>query len=262
MLDNLDDFIAVCVENSHAFTLGSGVTGFRASDIYCPVCGGPRRVWLNVLHWTRPTRSFGGGLNLADISTDAIAEQIAPGLFLLTCVQCSTQFTATVFRGPSGYELALFPTASGGLATPHTPEAVGYYLDQAERAQNVGANSAAVTMYRAALEHLLHEQDFTTRMLGPKIDALEKAIDNGTAPQWALDMNRDYLTVIKNLGNAAIHPGGGDVTRQAALDSDLLRLIRITFSELLQVVYEREHEETSRLSALREALADVQGDSP
>jgi hypothetical protein len=46
------------------------------------------------------------------------------------------------------------------------------------------------------------------------------------------------------------------------LDSELLRQLRITFIELLEVVYEREHEQAARLGALQQGLSDVEQGSP
>jgi hypothetical protein len=260
MLDNLDDFIAACVENSGSFAAARSdrPTYFGARDLYCPACGGPRRMAVAVLYRKRMTTEAVGSLNLVDTSTEAIAAQLAPALIVFTCVQCHTTFTGILFMGAGGYELAVFPTVHGGLATPHTPKPVAYYLDQAQRAQSVGANSAAVAMYRAALEQLLYEQGYTARGAGPKIAALQKAIDERTAPRWARDLRPEYLTVIKKLGDAAIHPGEGDVEGQAALDNALLRQLQITFSELLQVVYEREREEQERLEALQRAVSAVE----
>jgi hypothetical protein len=85
-------------------------------------------------------------------------ERAGSRALLFKCLQCGTESTALLFEGPNGYELAVFPKVHGGLSTPHTPQPVAYYLDQAKRAQSVGANSAAVAMYRSALEHLLYEQ--------------------------------------------------------------------------------------------------------
>jgi hypothetical protein len=257
VLDNLVDFLDACEQNRPRIDkLGR----FVAGDLYCPVCGGPRRVRIEILH----PRNVGGdhARTLAEPREEEaqqLARHFSPGLFVLTCLQCSTTSTAVMFVGPHGFELAIFPAVAGGVATANTPRGVAYYLDQAQRAQNVGANSAAVAMYRSALEHLLYEQGFEMRMLGPKIGALEQGIQDGSAPRWARDLNPAYLTAIKKLGDAAIHPGEGDVGRQASLDSSLLRQLRITFSELLQVVYEREHEEAERLAALRQALSEVEG---
>jgi hypothetical protein len=151
----------------------------------------------------------------------------------------------------------LFTQSLGGLTTPHTPEGVAYYLDQAFRAQSVAAHSAAVAMYRAALEQLLFEQGFQRGMLREKIAALEKAVEAGTAPRWANDLDAEYLKVMKDLGNIAIHPNDGDIGRQGALDHDLIAHIMATFSELLASVYEEPILRESRLKALNAARAGV-----
>ena len=59
-------------------------------------------------------------------------------------MQCDTEFTAVIHRGPTGPALAMLPSCFGGLTTPHTPDSVKYYLDQAQRCQSVGASSAAI----------------------------------------------------------------------------------------------------------------------
>ena len=233
MLDDFEEFTTACREHSQAFDANKQ-NDFSVGDLYCPVCGGPRRVTVYVLY---PLKHGGVFYNEGQ-EPQQLAKQIEPALFVMQCLQCHTLFTAVLFEGPPG---------------------VAYYLDQAQRSQNVGANSAAVAMHRSALEHLLHEQGYEMRMLGPKIAALEAGIKDGSAPRWARELNREYLTVIKRLGDAAIHPGEGDVDRQVALDNALLRQLRVTFSELLQVVYEREHEEKGRLHALRQALGAVEG---
>jgi hypothetical protein len=254
MLDDLDDFVAACVENASVFSWGRTVP-FDAESLYCAKCGGARRVVITPV-WSRPrdhAQSKGelGGLNLADGSTTAIAKQLAPSLFAIHCYQCSSTFTAVIYRGPSGPQLAVFADHLGGLSTPNTPEPVAYYLDQAHRAQSVGAYSAAVAMFRAALEHILFGEGYEMRMLGPKIDALKKATDDGTAPKWARDLDPTYLSVIKELGDASIHPNDGDIQKQEAFDSALISMLKETFEELLMLVYEREHASRERLKALR-----------
>ena len=97
----------------------------------------------------------------------------APMLVTMTCVQCDTLFTGLVYVGPDGKNLAVLPSTYGGLTTPHTPTGVAYYLDQAQRSRSVGANSAAVTMFRAAFDHLLFEQGFQKGMCGQKLAELE-----------------------------------------------------------------------------------------
>jgi Domain of unknown function (DUF4145) len=249
MLGDIDGFIqAFYVEASYRPD-----TVFEAGNIYCPGCGGERRLRIQLVS---PVRTHDKGFHGASSGATAdIAEELAPAVFLGECLQDHTRFTFVLFQGPDDYELAVFPSKRGGLATPNTPDGVSYYLDQAQRCQSTAANSAAVSMYRAALEHLLHEQGYTVRMLGPKIEALKKAIVDGSAPAWAIGLDEHFLNVISRLGNAAIHPGDGDVTRQQALDRALLAAIEVTFAEILHVAYERENEEQDRLAALEAALA-------
>src|SRR6266487_2459304 len=96
-------------------------------------------------------------------------------------------------------------------------------------------------------------------MLGPKLGELEQAIKAGTAQRWAQDLDPAYLKVLKKLGDAAIHPGDGDVSRQAALNEKLLRNVKITFVELLRLVYEQPLERSERLTSLQESLAELEG---
>jgi hypothetical protein len=259
VLDNADDFIAALLAQADLFQKDKTWAFLNPQDIYCPVCGGVRKASLTLLFWRKESgQSWVRILEGDQEESRTLIDQLVPVLAGTRCLQCGTLSTLLLFEGPNGYELAIFPKVHGGLATPHTPKPVAYYLDQAKRAQSVGANSAAVAMYRAALELLLFEQGYTERMLGPKLRALESNIAEGTAKPWARDLKAEYLTVVKKLGDAAIHPGDGNVERQSALDNGLLRQLEITFSELLAVVYEREHEEAERLEALKQALAEVE----
>jgi Domain of unknown function (DUF4145) len=260
LLDNAEDFIAALEAKEEIFERDSSWAFSDPEDVYCPVCGGPRRASMRLLYWRKLSDKEKIVLAVEDPTYNerGIAERFGPIVALMTCLQCRSESTALLFEGPNGYELAVFPKVHGGLSTPHTPKAVAYYLDQAKRAQSVGANTAAVAMYRSALEHLLFDEGYKDRMLGPKIAALLREIEAGTAKQWARDLRSEYLTVIKKLGDAAIHPGDGTVERQQALDNALLRQLEITFAGLLAVVYEREHEEAERLEALKRALASVE----
>jgi hypothetical protein len=136
------------------------------------------------------------------------------------------------------------------VSTPNTPGAVAYYLDQAERSQAVAALSAAVAMYRAALEQLLFDQGYRDGMLAQKIT---KLIADEKPPHWLEDLDPAFLTVLKDLGNAAIHPNEGDITKQAALDSALMLQLRALFVELLDDVYEQPRRKSTRLAALQAA---------
>lgn len=142
----------------------------------------------------------------------------------------------------------------------NTPSGVAFYLDQAARAQHAGAKSAAAAMYRAAIEHVLFQQEYKRRMLGNKIQDLEATITDGAAPRWTRDLDPAFLRVIKKLGDGSIHPGEGDVSNQQALDAHLLNQLTITFAALLEHVYEREHEEKARLAAPEKALRELEAE--
>ena len=176
---------------------------------------------------------------------------VTPTLFEMTCVQCQTAYLALVHEGPDGWEVAFFSKERGGLSTPNTPSAVSFYLDQAHRSESVGALSAAAAMYRSALEMLLHQEGFTTGMLQKKIADL---LASTSPPGWRDQIDSDYLDALKQIGNAAIHPNDGDITRQAALDHDLFIALRAVFTELLDTIYERPAIEAARKAQLSRAI--------
>jgi hypothetical protein len=225
----LEDFIsAVGPPNAGASVRNAGV-------LHCPTCGDSRRMHL-----------------FARLKSDNWAGP--PVLATLTCVQCDTLFTAVLYRSPEGKGLAILPSTWGGLTTPHTPPGVAYYLDQAQRAQSVGANSAAVAMFRGALEHLLFEQGFKKGMCGQKLADLEAAIKANTAPKWAYDLDGEFLKVMKQLGDGAIHPNDGDIAEQYKLDNELLAHVAHTFQMLLYLIYEVPHKKQMRLDALKAGI--------
>lgn len=217
---------------------------------YCSQCGAVRRTALIphhwATHWQRPSW-LGPDNHWQEASVKA-------SLFSALCVQCHHLTDLVVHRGPQGWELVALPQDYGGLSTSHTPTGVGFYLDQAQRAQAVGANSAAVAMYRSALEHLLHDQGYTDGMLGTRIKALKEDSD---PPKWRDELNSDYFTVINTLGNAAIHANDGDITQQAAFEHPLLGAVRELFIELLSRIYERPKQDAARLDDLKAVIGAI-----
>jgi hypothetical protein len=241
MLDNLDDLVAVILQ----YDIADNIDNRGRGDMYCPRCGDTRRMVVRpvttpVIRRNKPLRR-----------TQPILKQLEGSLFVFVCLQCDAGFTAVIYPGPDGPALAVLPSVRGGITTPHTPPGVAYYLDQAHRSRSVGANSGAVAMFRGALEQLLFEQGYTTVMLGQKIAKLQEEIQKGTAPKWAMELQTDFLNVLKELGDGSIHPNDGDVTRQAALDNELLARVNETFQMLLFLVYEAPHKKQDMLTALQ-----------
>lgn len=218
-------------------------------EMFCTHCGSERRMRATILYPKGPVRM---GMSLYEPPS---LLNYRCTLCSLACVQCDTEYSVARHVGQNGPELVILSSTFGGLATPRTPPSVAYYLDQAHKSHSVGANSAAMAMFRAALEQLLYEQGFTAGMLNQKIQALEAGIKNGTAPAWARDLDVDYLKVLKDLGNGAIHTNGGDVTKQAHLDGDLIAVIKATFAGLLQFVYEIPQKKAASLAALKAKAA-------
>lgn len=188
-----------------------------------------------------------------------LAEHNLPQAYVLTCVQCQSTITVCVYVGPDGTEVVALPSTYGGLSTPSTPEAVGYYLDQAQRSHAVNAASAAVSMYRGALEQLLYDQGFTQGMLAKKIGDLEA---HTPGPEWFRDLDPEFLRVMKDLGNGSIHPNNGDVEKQKAFDDTLLLEVRALFVELLDDVYEQPSRRAARLATMKAAQAQVVNAAP
>jgi hypothetical protein len=226
-LDVLEEFTAAVAYKDQGQTIQP------AQMLHCNSCGDLRRVRLFLGH--KPDGSTAN----------------PPILTFAKCVQCDTLVTMLVYQGPNGSRLAVLSSTNGGLTTPHTPEGVAYYLDQAQKSHSIGANSASVAMFRGALEHLLFDQGFKDGMCGKKLNDLEAGITAKTAPKWAYELDTDFLKVMKQLGDSSIHPNDGDVKKQEVMDSSLIIKLRHTFQELLFLIYELPHKKAERLKALR-----------
>lgn len=219
---------------------------FHAGSLYCPGCGDFRRMRVTLITWVN------NGEPITQIKDTAKA--LLHNIYKLSCLQCEATFTSVIYPGVSGPALAILPGILGGMGTPNTPTSVRYYLDQAHKSQAMSAHSAAMAMFRAALDQLMFEQGYTEKgkMLGSKIRQLEEEIASGKGPEWARDLDPSFLRVLNNLGSGSIHPNDGDITKQDAIDAELLGDVQTTFAELLHLVYERKAERNARLTKLRE----------
>lgn len=229
MLDTLDSIVNRLLPAVGRLSLQNSLSG--VGQLYCPGCGDYRSHELDMYPNTKPLNREG----LIETLSSGISPMVA------TCRNCQFKHSGLVVprTGQSpNWRLVWIPHGLGGHTTPHTPQAVGYYVEQAALAESTGARSASVAMYRSALEHLLHEQGFTEAMLGPKLKSLETQLNNGKGPKWAQEVGAPILKVLKDLGNAAIHANGGDITKQDALDGDLLAQVKIAFRYILQKAYE------------------------
>jgi len=220
---------------------------------YCAHCGDLRRMSLRRLYWLDV---WWYGLT-PDGTLKALPDgyEPSPSLFVAICLECESLITLVVFPGPQGMQLVALPSTYGGLSTPNTPESVAFYLDQAQKCQAMGALSAAVAMYRAALEHVLHEQGYTDGMLGKRIAAL---VAHEEPPEWRDRLGEEYLGVINKLANAAIHANDGDVSQQLVFDAEVLQGVRELFIELLNEIYEQPKIRADRLARLQGAAGSIE----
>lgn len=241
-LDNIFD-LAEVVKDAWSDLESPDIRG----QMYCPSCGDKRRMVVSKQY------SHGSAILRAKSGMEVVND-IVPMLMTFSCVQCDSKFSVLVHKESGGVSLAIFPEGRGTLATPHTPNAVVYYLDQVQKCWSIGAFSAAISMYRVALDHLLYGEGFRKGMVGQKVEVLEKAIESGTAPDWARDLNTRYLEVLNKLATYALHPNEGDVTPQLVFDQDLLVAVKATFQELLVRVFELPHQQEDRLTTLEGAL--------
>jgi hypothetical protein len=207
---------------------------------YCTYCGGSRRMRLvarddrcgrlNPRHIERTART----LAQADIDRDPLVFAIAtpPPVFTAMCLQCRREMSLIVDAGPPSEVIVLGARASG-LSTPHAPQAVAFFLEQAYRARTGGAYTAATVMYRAALEQFLGEEGFRGATLAARIDAAINA-----SPAWVKQLDADLMHALRSLGKEAVHAREGDLSGQTRLDQQLVHDAEILFLDVLDEVYE------------------------
>jgi hypothetical protein len=231
--------------------------------IFCTVCQRRMRMRVTVLH--PPDLDYRQEMIKIEDRTKipgpviavASVRQIAPSLFRYVCVECEARYTAIAYRGPSGAALMVLPEHHGGVATPNTPAALRYYLDQGERAQAIAAFSAAVPMYRSALEHMLFDAGYRKGNLVDKIEALERDRNSNAGPDWARHLDEPFMTVLRKLGNAALHTNEGDISKQAELDEEVLSGVQELFAALLDRVYEVPARHQAQLAALQQRVTRI-----
>ena len=211
--------------------------------IYCPKCGRKQR---HSIRFTYPPH----GINW-DLVTLVKRDPI---VLIYLCLNCRSYYTVLTYLSEGEPKLVLLPNTMGGMGTENTNLAVKYYLDQAFKSKIIGALSAAASMFRAALEMLLYNEGFKEGMLGEKINKLNKDINDGTAPKWAMDLQEtEMLELMNKIASGAIHPNDGDIERQQVIDNELLLIIEDVFMSLLHMVYEVPARKKASLVTMRSA---------
>lgn len=129
--------------------------------------------------------------------------------------------------------------------TSCVPEGINYYMGQAFKSKSVGAYSAAMAMYRSALEFLLYHSGFNENRLVDKIKSFEDK-----PPDWATSLSSLFMDIIRELGNDSVHPNGGDISEQEKFDFKMLEAVEETMNELIERAYILPQREKDRLSIL------------
>lgn len=213
-----------------------------AGSIHCHTCSGECRVDAH-----RLALAYQGSI-------------LRSATFFLICRQCGGTTTAVLYPiVGDDFGLALLHDKFGD-APANSPLGLAYYLDQARRSEAAGARSAAIAMYRSALDHVLHDQGFTSGTVAEKIAALEDHRDRGPgAPAWLDDLDADFLAVIKELAAASTDPDVVPVPARVAADRDLVRVMEATFAALLDLVYLRDARQKEYLARLQAARKPTTG---
>lgn len=223
--------------------LGSG------GHLFCPICGDFRRVDAALNH----ELSDGGQRSL---------ENNLPALLSFSCRECRTRFYGMLYAkklatGELEPDIIVIPEVAGGIRTPNTIPEVAYYLDQAHRSSTIGARSAAVAMYRSAIEMMLFHEGYEMKMLGPKVSALKNDFQGNTGKPWVQQIEPEVIDVLNQLATWAIHPNNGAIERQTAFDKNLLLAIEASIKQLLHEVYERTKEREERTTFLKQKIKDL-----
>lgn len=215
-------------------------------DFYCNECLESRK--MKVININKKLN------NIVGKDLEEALEECYPLIYELTCLQCKSKAYLVVYKHENEFKSIILYEKAGGCSSKNAPEGVKYYLNQAYQARIVGAQSASMSMYRAAMDFILFDQGYKTGMLGKKIEKLEEDINNKNAPKWAMEIDIDYIKVIKEIGNSSVHPNDGDVEKQKEIDSKLLNIVDIIFSELLDKIYEQPIRSKTNLEILKNKI--------
>lgn len=70
-----------------------------------------------------------------------------------------------------------------------------------------------------------------------------------------MEIEPQFLEAIKDIGNSSIHPNDGNIKNQEEIDENLLNLVDIVFSELLDKIYEQPIRSKNNLELLKNKIS-------
>jgi hypothetical protein len=159
--------------------------------------------------------------------------------------------------GKAFFEISIASPYQGTCATPNTPEPVKYFLEQAARSFQASALSAAAAMYRVVIDQVMLQQGFKKGMLGAKLDALQKALSDGTAPTPCKGLSPKLLTALKDISDATLHASEEEFAAVKAMDEEVIRNIEAVVAGLLDTVYEEPKRKTDLADSIDAAAAGI-----
>lgn len=248
-LDDLENVMEILVCFEKFLTDGASLEdlGF----MYCSSCREECRMHIGITHYEKTVLHKQVvfkklGCRLLEATDEA-------AFLTYACVNCLRHYWAYFHRTQEDdLALRVLPSHQPMLSTANTPEAVAYYLEQAYLAQLVGAHSAAMGMYRSALDNFLDGNG----KLEKRIEDLAKQVENGSAPRWARTLNARILTLIKEIGDTHMHANA--LTDLQNLNTDKLHRVQALMSHLLKQKYELEADRKAALAKVHQALANSQ----
>lgn len=204
----------------------------KVGKMYCNKCGDYRTMDIFGLYIPKDTRQHG-------------AYYIPlPSFFKINCRECDQKFHVILYKtDQSDSNVCVLPYSTAFIATPHTPIEVRFYLEQAFKSQIGGAYTAALPMYREALEEILSQHGYKgtddTKTCGGKLSKLQKDIISGTVPAEFKDIENGIMLILKKLGDWGVHADIGKVSDKRRIDADLCQKVSAVFTFLLEKVYEQ-----------------------
>lgn len=268
-LDTLEGLVAACKQNPAAFLRGSDDLTIARSPrglIFCQCC--MKQCPAAAVCLDEATR--GGaqegvrralGLPFLRKPDTISAETLSPAMFALQCLICSTPYIAVIYPGESGTALAMLPGARGSETLPGVPAEVLMYLRQALLCRLVGAHTAALSMFRAALEAFLCDQGFVADFnLSKKIKAFQDAASATAEKPWMRHVTPDMFDALKQLGDWATHSDRGkfDASKHAIMDEKLSAAAATIFHFMLQQAYVAPAELAQRLAQVSASVNALQ----
>ena len=247
MEENIISFLKKCVKHEEGL-YGETATYYdfdidTEHNFFCNTCLANRRMKTRKMN-IEFKNYYGKDLNGA-------LDKCSPLLYELNCLQCQEKSYLFIYKNHGEFKSVILSEKNGGCLSKNAPEGVKYYLGQAYNSRMIGAQSASMAMYRAAMDFMLYDQGYRKGMLGEKIKNLEKDISEKSAPKWAMEIDVDYMKAIKEIGNSAIHPNDGEIKKQKEIDGVLLNIVDTIFLELLDKIYDQPARSKENLEILR-----------